>query len=185
MLDTTSPRDLAMIGAVFGVAAFVWAGWAQEGPPRGAAWRVLLGLFAVAGLALAGWSGTVAARHWGSGTALDPGGRAFTTYLVVFWVEVAVAAAAGVVLARTGHSELLAPFVLLVVGVHFFALAGVFGQPVLHLVAVLLSAAAVVAALVPVSVAAHSFWCGVLAAPVFLGIGLWCTRTGAAVLSSG
>ncbi len=149
------------------------------------AWRVVLGLLGVAGLALAGWSATAAVRNWGSGTALDPGGRAFTSYLVVFWVEVAVAAAAGVVLARTGRSDLLAPFVLLVVGVHFFALAGVFGQPVLHLAAVLLCAAAVVAAAVPTSVAAHSFWCGALGAPVFLGIGLWCTRTGAAALSSG
>lgn len=183
MLDTAHPRDLVMIGAVFGVATFVWAGWAQEGPPRNVVWRAVLGVLSVCGLALAGWSATLAARNWDTATAIEPGSRAFTVYLVVFWVEVVVAAVAGVVLARAGRSDLLAPLVLLVVGVHFFALAVVFGQPVLHLAAVLLSAAALVAASVPSSLAARSFWCGLLGAPVFLAIGLWSASTGASTLS--
>ncbi|QIM21006.1 hypothetical protein G7075_07450 [Phycicoccus sp. HDW14] len=183
MLDTMHPRDLVMIGAVFGLATVLWAGWAQEAPPRAWVWRAVLGLLSVAGLALAAWSATLAVRHWGSGTAIEPGSRAFTVYLVVFWVEVLVAGVAGVLLARTGHSDLLAPLVLLVVGVHFVALAGVFGQPVLHLAAGLLSGVAVLAALLPSSTAAHSFWCGVLGAPVFLGLGLWSAVRGAGVLA--
>ncbi len=185
MPATSTPRDLLMTGAVFGAAAFVWSGWAQEEPPEGVAWPVVLGLLSVLGLGLAGWSATRAVRAWGSGTALTPGSRAFRRYLVAFWGEVAVAAAAGVVLAQAGRSDLLAPFVLLVVGLHFLALAGVFGQPVLHLAAVLLSTVAVVAAVVPAPVAAHSFWCGVAGAPVFLAIGLWCSRAGSSALSSG
>jgi hypothetical protein len=183
VLDTTFPRDLVMIGAVFGVATFVWAGWAQEGPPPGRAWRAVLAVLSVGGLALAGWSATLAVRNWDTATAIESGSRAFTVYLVVFWAEALLAAVAGVVLARRGRSDLLAPLVLLVVGLHFFALAGVFGQPVLHLAAVLLSAGALVAAFVPPSLAARSFWCGLLGAPVFLALGLWSASTGAEVLA--
>ncbi|MGG5257308.1 hypothetical protein [Phycicoccus avicenniae] len=184
MFDDTLPRDLVMIGAVFGAGAFAWAGWAQEGPPRAWVWRALLGVLSVAGLALAGWSGTLAARNWDGGTAIATGGRGFTLYLVVFWAEVLVAVVAGLLLARHGRSDLLAPLVLLVVGVHFFALAVVFGQPVLHLAAVLLSAIAVPAALVPPSAVARSFWCGLLGAPVFLGVGFWSVLRGASVFAA-
>ncbi|MBM6399461.1 hypothetical protein [Phycicoccus sonneratiae] len=184
MLDDTFARDLVMIGAVFGAATFAWAGWAQEGPPPAGGWRVVLGVLSVAGLALAGWSGVLAARNWDAATAIAPGGRGFTLYLVVFWAEVLVAVVAGMLLARAGRSDLLAPLVMLVVGVHFVALAVVFGQPVLHLVAVLLTAVAVLAALVPPGGVARSFWCGLLGAPVFLGVGLWSFLRGASVLSA-
>ncbi len=64
---------------------------------------------------------------------------------------------------------------LALVGVHFLAPAPVFGQPVLYLAAVLLTAIAVLAALVPGTMADRSFWCGVLGAPVFPAIGGWAT----------
>ncbi len=182
MLDTAHPRDLVMVGAVFGLATFIWSGWAQEGPPRAVLWRVLLGALGVAGLALAGWSTTQAVRHWGGSSAIEPGSRAFTVYLVVFWAEVVVAGVAGVLLARRGRGDLVAPLVLLVVGLHFVALAVVFSQPVLHLTAGLLVAVAVLAALVPAGAVARSFWCGVLGAPVFLAVGLWCALTGEPLL---
>lgn len=184
MLDTTYPRDLVMIGAVFGLAAFVWSGWAQEGPPRSPLWRVALGVLGVAGLALAGWGVSLAVRHWGSATAMAPGTSGFTAYLVVFWVEVLVAGVVGVLLSRSGHAGLVAPWVLLVVGVHFVALALVLGQPVLHVAAGLLSAVAVVAALVPGDAVARSFWCGLLGAPVFLGVGLSSVLRGAEALAA-
>ncbi|MBT9257057.1 hypothetical protein KMZ32_15355 [Phycicoccus sp. MAQZ13P-2] len=150
MLDTAHPRDLVMVGAVFGLATFIWSGWAQEGPPRPVLWRVLLGALGVAGLALAGWSTTQAVRHWSGSSAIEPGSRAFTVHLVV--------------------------------GLHFVALAVVFSQPVLHLTAGLLVAVAVLAALVPAGAVARSFWCGVLGAPVFLAVGLWCALTGEPLL---
>ncbi|MGL4742979.1 MAG: hypothetical protein ACRCXL_01125 [Dermatophilaceae bacterium] len=174
-----------MTGAVFGAAAFAWSGWAQEGPPRGWPWRALLALFGVTGAVLAGWSGTLAARHWGSGTAISPGSRGFTLYLIVFWAEVVIAVVAGIALTRIGRTDLLAPLVLFVVGLHFVALAWVFGQPVLHIVAALLVAAAVVSALLPAATALRSFWCGVLGAPVFLVVGWWTTSTASAVLTGG
>jgi hypothetical protein len=47
------PRDVAFMAAVFGIATFAWAGWAQERPPR-TAWRIVLGALALAGLAVVG-----------------------------------------------------------------------------------------------------------------------------------
>lgn len=55
-MDLAYPRDLVMFGAVFAVAAFVWAGWAQENPPGHLAWRILLGALSLGGLVLAGLS---------------------------------------------------------------------------------------------------------------------------------
>ena len=183
MLRLEYSRDLVMIGAIFGVAAVVWAGWAQEAPPEPWVWRVVLAALLAAGLALAGLSIPTAVRDWRTPTAIDPRSRAFRVYLVVVVVEVILAAAAAFVAIGAGRSDLIAPLILAVVGIHFVALAFVFAQPVLHLTAALLVAVAVVAMLIPTSVAAPSFWCGLLGAPVFLAIGAWCTVAGTRVLS--
>lgn len=184
VLELRYPRDLVMIGAVFGVAAFAWAGWAQEGPPDGVVWRIVLGALSLAGVALAALSIPVAIRHWKTPTAIDFGSTSFRVYVIVFWAEVVVAAVLAFLAAGAGRSDLVAPLILAVVGVHFFALAMVFHQPVLHLAAAVLTAFAVVAALVRVEDVAPSFWCGILAAPVFLAIGTWCLSAGNAAFRS-
>lgn len=181
MLETHYPRDLAMVGAIFGLAAFMWSGWAQENPPTQWWWRAVLGLFAIAGLSLAALSISMAVSHWSAATALESGNVAFRVYLIVFWVEVVLAAVLAFIAVRAGRGDLIAPLVLAVVGVHFFALAPVFAQPVLYLAAVLLTTAAIVAAVVPSGSTARSFWCGLLGAPVFVAVGAWCTFAARAV----
>jgi len=183
VLALSYPRDLVMIGAIFGVAAMVWAGWAQEGPPS-VAWAVVLGILSILGVALAALSIPIAVRSWRSGSAIAPKSTTFRAYLVVVWVEIAIAVAGGIILPLIGLDAFIAPFILLIVAVHFFALAPVFRQPVLHAAGGVLTAVAVLAALVPASVAAHSFWCGVLGAPVFIAIGLWYTVAGRRALRS-
>lgn len=42
MLELDYLRDLAMVGAVFGVVAFNWAGWAQEKPLTHWGWRGII-----------------------------------------------------------------------------------------------------------------------------------------------
>jgi hypothetical protein len=182
MLKVEHPRDLVMIGAIFGVAAFIWAGWAQEAPPEPWVWRVVLGALMIAGLALAGVSFATAVRNWRTPTAINPGSVAFRVYIVVVVIEVIIAAGAGFIAIAAGRSDLIAPLILAVVGVHFVALAFVFAQPVLHLAAALLGTVAVVAVLIPASVAAPSFWCGLLGGPVFLALGAWCAAVGTAAL---
>ncbi|MFG6492699.1 hypothetical protein [Microbacterium sp. P03] len=178
MFDLSYARDLVMTGAIFGVAAFVWAGWAQEKPPPRVAWRVILGLFSLAGAALAGITIPVAIRHWDSPTAIDPSTGAFAVYLTVFWVEVVLCAGLAFWAARRKRSDLIAPLILAIVGIHFLPLAPVFGQPIMAVAGVLLTAIAVVAALLPTGSVGRSFWCGILAAPVLLVIGAVCALAG-------
>lgn len=184
MIELTNPRDLVMIGALFGLAAFIWSGWAQEAPPHHLVFRLVLAGLSVAGLALAVPSILLAIRHWGEPSALSPGTTIFTVYIVVVWVEIIAGGVLSFLAIRAGHSEWVAPLILAIVGIHFFALAMVFAQPVLHLAGALITLASVVAFLLPRSFAAPSFWCGLLAAPVFLGLGLWCLLAGRSAMSA-
>ncbi|MEZ3161959.1 hypothetical protein AB1K54_15700 [Microbacterium sp. BWT-B31] len=179
------PRDLVFIGALFGVAAFVWAGWAQESPPRSVWWRILLGALSLAGLVLAALTTPVLIANWGEPTAIDPGSGAFITYIVVFWVELIACAVLAYFAIRARLNDLVSPLVLVVVGIHFFALAPVLAQPALFIPAVLLTLVAVVAFAMPASDVARSFWCGVVGAPVFLAMGAWAAVVGTAALGSG
>ncbi|MFC4138471.1 MULTISPECIES: hypothetical protein [unclassified Microbacterium] len=179
---TEFPRDLLMTGVIFGMAAFVWAGWAQERPPKQVIWRVLLAVIGLGGAALAGLSLPAAIRNWNGPTAIEVGGPAFIAYVVVFWVEVIVMIVLSVVAARRKRSDLIAPLILAVVGIHFVPLAWVFAQPVFALVGVLVTAVAVFATRPPLKTAARSFWCGILAGPILLITGAVCAAVGAAAL---
>lgn len=86
MLNPDYPRDLVMTGAIFGVAAFIWAGWAQEQPPSRRVWRVVLGILSLAGAALAAVSIPSAIRHWSTPTMITPSSAAFVVYVIVFWL---------------------------------------------------------------------------------------------------
>lgn len=177
MFDLDFPRDLIVTGAIFGTAAFAWSGWAQERPPHWL-WRIYLAAIAVAGATLAGIGILFAVRYWESGSVIAAGELAFTIYLIVVAIEVAALVTGAVILVRTGRSRFVAPLALLIVGTHFFALGVVFGQPIMHIAAVLLSAVAVATFVLPRKAAAPSFWCGALGAPVFLGIGSACLVVG-------
>lgn len=181
MMNLDYPRDLIMIGAIFGIAAFVWAGWAQERPP-GTAWRVYLGLLSLAGLALSSVSILFAISNWAQGTAIDPQAPAFAVYVVIAAIEFLAGAVIAVILVRRKRIELVAPAILALVGFHFFALAVVFEQPVLHLAAALLMIVALVALYRSRERAAPSFWCGALGAPIFLAVGAWCAAAGIGAL---
>lgn len=178
MLNRQYPRDLVMIGAIFGLAAFAWAGWAQESPPDAVVWRVVLAVLCLVGIALMALSIPLAIRNWHAPTTIDPHSRGFRVYVIVFWVEMICGAILAFLAVHAGRSDLMAPLILAVVGVHFFALGAVFHQPVLHIAALLLTGIAVLAALVTEGDIAPSFWCGVLGSPVFLVVGGSCVRAG-------
>jgi hypothetical protein len=184
VLELDFPRDLIMTGVIFGAAAFIWAGWAQERPVAGVTWRVVLVVLQAAGIVLLGFGITAAVRAWETPTAIDPGSAAFVWYVVVFWLEVIVCATLAVFFTRTKRSYLVAPTVLIIVGLHFVALAFVFGQPIMVLAAVLITAAGVAALFLPRTIAAPSFWCGVLAAPIFLVLGTIALVAGVGALNA-
>jgi hypothetical protein len=133
-------RDSAMTALILGFFASCWFGWAQERPP--ASWRAPLIAGAVLSLAAAAVGAWYAWRSWSGGTALDEPG-ALRRYGVVVGVEFAVAAAGAAALALWGRPEYTAPWVCLVVGVHFWPLAPVLQKPALIGLGALLVAVAV------------------------------------------
>ncbi len=173
MINLEFTRDIVFTAALFGVVTFVWTGWAQERPPS-TAWRVVLGILSLAGAALAGLTLPRLIRSWGEPTAMVVGTPAWIVYIVVFWIEIAALVVGAIVLTRTGKKEFIAPLALLIVGVHFVPLAFALEQPILLLAAVLLSAAAIAAMLLPRERCAPSFWCGIIGGPIFLAIGTVC-----------
>ncbi|MFE6996198.1 hypothetical protein ACFVAE_09595 [Microbacterium sp. NPDC057659] len=182
MIATEFPRDLLMTGVIFGMAAFIWSGWAQERPPKQVIWRVLLGVIGLGGVALVGLSLPAAIRNWGGPTAIEVGGPAFIAYVVVFWVEVIIMIVLSIIATRRKRSDLIAPLILAVVGIHFVPLAWVFAQPVYALVGVLVTIVAAFATRPSLKIAARSFWCGILAGPILLIAGATCAAVGMASL---
>lgn len=184
ILNLEFPRDLVMIGVIFGAVAFVWAGWAHERPPRGIIWRIVLVLLQLMGLVLLGMGIPVAIEYWETPTAIDSASAALVWYIVIFWVQVIAIAGFAMYFIKTGRTALVAPLVLTVVGLHFVPLAFVFAQWILLVAAVLLTAAGVAAALLPQRIAAPSFWAGILAAPLFLLLGTICLVAGTGALGA-
>lgn len=137
-------RDAVMTAAVLGFFAAAWFGWAQEEPPR--AWRIPLSVGSIASLALAVVGGVVAWLEWSSGSVLDDE-SAFGSYLVIVGVEFGVAAIGSVLLVLLRLSRYLAPWICLVVGVHFYPMAPVLQSGRLYVLATVLTAVAVAAPL--------------------------------------
>lgn len=165
-MDAHLTRDLLMTAAIFGFFAFVWFGWAQEAPPPAA--RVPLGIGSGIGALLAVGFGILSALNWDAPTALDPSGPAFGTYLVLVGVEIVVAAAGGIGLGMSKWRRFVPVWVLLVVAVHFFALASVLDMPALLGLGALLVAAVVATLAATRSGWQPSFVAGVLAGSVLL-----------------
>ncbi|UOE45396.1 hypothetical protein [Agromyces larvae] len=178
MLTLEFPRDLLFTGAIFGLAAFIWAGWAQERPPKHWLWRVVLAAIGLGGVALVAITVPAVVRNWSEPSALVVGGPAFIAYVIVFWVEVVAMVVLAILASRRGRSDLHAPLILAVVGIHFIPLAWVFAQPILAVTGVALTIVAIVATRLSTTVAARSFWCGLVGGAILLLVGTVCVVTG-------
>lgn len=137
-------RDLAVTAVVFGVAAFVWFGWGQEGPPE--RWRAWLGVGSGVGLLVAAVGGVLAWRNWGPESVFAVAGTP-RVFGIVCGIEFGLAGVGAAVLGARKRPEWIAPWVAFVVGVHFVPLAWIFRDPALVLLALLVTGAAVVAVL--------------------------------------
>ena len=83
-------------------------------------------------------------QHWSDGTAFNP--QTGRTFGLIVGIEFAIAGIGAGVLAALGKAQLIAPWVALVVGAHFWPLAGLLRYSLLYGVAALVSIAALVAA---------------------------------------
>jgi len=138
-------RDAAMSALILGFFASAWFGWAQERPPR--TWRAALITGAVLSLAVAVLGAVLAWQNWSGASALDAPG-AMRRYGIIVGVEFTAAAVGAAVLMLRGHARYVAPWICLVVGVHFWPMAPVLGDPLLIVLGAVLSAVAVAAVVV-------------------------------------
>ncbi|MFL1426663.1 MULTISPECIES: hypothetical protein [unclassified Nocardiopsis] len=130
-------RDATMTTAILGFFAAAWFGWAQERPPAGRA-KWWLGAGSAVGMILAVAGGVLSWLYWDSGSVLDEGSE-MTLYLIILGVEFGVALLGVLVLLAMGRREYFAPWICLVVGVHFFPMAPVLDNVLLYPLAVWLT----------------------------------------------
>jgi len=133
-------RDAAASAAILGLFASSWFGWALETPPL--SWRKGLITGSVLSLLAAVAGGVLTWRHWSDGSVFNA--TTSRNFGIVVGIEV-VLAGLGVWLLATRHrSDLIPPWIELVVGVHFFPLASLLDYPLFYPVAVLVTVAALV-----------------------------------------
>jgi len=135
-------RDDAMTALIFGFFASMWFGWAQEKPPP--SWRRWLALSAILSLVVGAAGSYLAWRHWGDGSALSEPG-AMRRYGITVGVEFALAGIGAAILGMRKRQDLIAPWICLVVGVHFAPLAPILKNPMLYALAALMTVVALVA----------------------------------------
>jgi hypothetical protein len=128
-------RDYTMYAAIFGFFSFVWFGWAQEKPRPG--WRLPIGIAQGLAFLLCGVGVYFSIINWGAGSALKEVGS-YTTYLIIFYVELFLSGLGAFVLIRLKKSNFISPWILFIVGTHFIALEFVFRDSALFLLAALL-----------------------------------------------
>jgi hypothetical protein len=128
---------------ILGVAAMMWFGWGQAQPPDGWALPLTIGTFVA--IAVAGGGGSIAARFRGGPTAMADR-RVRRGYGITVGVEVAACGLGAAGLELAGRSAYIAPWILLVVGVHFVPLGRLFGSSHLVLAGLALAAIAIAGA---------------------------------------
>ncbi|MGN7454394.1 hypothetical protein ACTHPH_06230 [Paenibacillus pasadenensis] len=135
-------RDYAMYASVFGLFSMSWFGWAQEKPRE--SWRAGLGIAAGAALLVCLAGVYLSITNWDAPSALNET-SAFRAYLIAFYAELALAGIGSWLLYRAKRPSFVAPWITLVVGVHFISLKSVFDDAALYLLAALMIAVALAA----------------------------------------
>lgn len=138
-----TPKDLAVTALILGIAAAMWFGWGQAEPPSGWSLPLNIGTFAAIAVAV-GAGGIVARFHHGATAMTDQ--RVRRGYGITVGVEIAACGLGAAGLGLAGHSAYIAPWILLVVGVHFVPLGRLFRSVDLVWAGFALSAAAIAGA---------------------------------------
>jgi hypothetical protein len=137
------PRDLAVTAIILGIAGALWFGWGQAQPPAG--WGLPMSIGSFAAIAVAVAAGIMLRRYRHGGSAMESR-RVRRAYGITVGIETAVIGLGAVGLALAGRSAYTAPWILLVVGVHFLPLGRLFGSADLLWAGLALAAVAIAGA---------------------------------------
>lgn len=138
-----TPRDLSATALILAIAAVLWFGWGQAEAPAG--WGLPLGIGTLAAIAIAAVAG-ITVRGFRRGATAMADQRAGRRYGITVGIEVAAIAIGAAGLTQAGRPAYTAPWILLVVGVHFVPLGRLFGSADLVWSGLVLSAVAIAAA---------------------------------------
>ncbi|MDQ8736955.1 hypothetical protein [Paenibacillus sp. LHD-38] len=128
-------RDYAMYAAIFGFFSFSWFGWAQENPRK--SWRKYIGMASSLPLIICLIGIYLSVNNWEEATALSDS-SVFKSYLFFVFIEFFLAAIGAILLIKLKQKDYIAPWIVFIVGIHFFWLKNVFKDPSLNILGILL-----------------------------------------------
>lgn len=129
-------RDYTMYAAIFGFFSFAWFGWAQENPRKN--WRKYIGAATAISLLVTIVGVYLSIQNWEQTSALtDRDGS--SVYITVVIIEFLLLAIGGGFLLINKRSHYVAPWIGIIVGIHFFFLVDVFQDPSLYLLGVIMT----------------------------------------------
>lgn len=130
-----------MYTSIFGMFSFVWFGWAQENPRK--SWRKYIGIASGLALVVCLIGVYLSITNWHERTALS-NSSVFHNYLIFVFVEFLLAGIGAFLLIRLKKNDYVAPWIVLIVGTHFFWLKNIFNDFSLYILAVLLIGLAII-----------------------------------------
>lgn len=134
-------RDIATSVVIYGFFAFVWFGWALEGPKK--SWEKYL-IIACATSFLLGVLGVyLIFTYQEEASVLTEYGLSLWYYIIVI-IEFLVGGIGAYLLFKKKSDNYIAPWICLIVGIHFSPLAFIFQEPTMHLLALLFVATTIV-----------------------------------------
>jgi len=139
-MATPSRRDLAVTALIFGFFGLAWFAWAGAEATKLEEVFFIIGSVLSAIVLLIGVIAAFRLRHV-EGAVRDKKTR--RRYGIIVGIETALAAVGAAILGGSGHANLIAAWVSIVVGVHFIALAPLFRDWWLIALAVLMAGAGV------------------------------------------
>jgi hypothetical protein len=138
-----TPRDLTVTAVILGIAGALWFGWGQAQPPARWGLPMNIGTFAAIAVAVVAGITMIWFRH---GATAMGSQRVRRAYGITVGIETAAIGLGAAGLALAGRPAYTAPWILLVVGVHFVPLGRLFGSVDLLWAGLALSAVAIAGA---------------------------------------
>ena len=138
-----TPSDLSVTALILAVAGALWFGWGQAEPPASWGLPLVIGMLAAIVVAI---GAAVAVRRFRHGATAMADQRVRRGYGITVGAEVAAIAVGVLCLGLAGRPAYTAPWILLVVGVHFVPLGRLFASVDLVWAAFALSAVAIAGA---------------------------------------